>query len=269
VRELRPRRTDVHALDGNHVMSSVRRILISGGTAGIGLATARLLLEQGDRVVISGRSPERGAAALRSLNHSEASFIACDASDPAQCIAMVETAAERLGGIDALVSSAGGNPRPRLLKDTPCEDLLPSINRSLAPTIMPARAILPLMTDQGGGSIVCFASDAGKLSTPGEVAIGAAMAGIIMFCRAMAEETKRNGIRVNCITPSIVEGTELHDDLMADTFAGKLFTKAKLRADLGVVQASEVAALANFLISAAAVRITGQTISITGGISTI
>lgn len=246
-----------------------RRVLICGGTAGIGLATARLLLEQGDRVVISGRSPERGEAALRSLDHPQVSFIACDASDPAQCVAMADAAAERLGGIDALVSSAGGNPRPRLLKDISCEDLLPSINRSLAPTILPARAIMPLMAKQGGGSIVCVASDAGKLSTPGEVAIGTAMAGIIMFCRAMAEETKRNGIRVNCITPSIVEGTELHDDLMADSFAGKLFTKAKLRADLGVVQASEVAGLVDFLISTAAARMTGQTISITGGISTI
>lgn len=246
-----------------------RRVLISGGTAGIGLATARLLLKQGDRVVISGRSPERGEAALRSLDHPEVSFIACDASDPDQCVAMVDIAAERLGGIDALVSSAGGNPRPRLLKDISCEDLLPSINRSLAPTILPARAIMPLMVKEGGGYIVCLASDAGKLSTPGEVAIGTAMAGIMMFCRAMAEETKRNGIRVNCITPSIVEGTELHDDLMADNFARKLFTKAKLRADLGVVQASEVAGLVDFLISTAAARMTGQTISITGGISTI
>jgi 2-hydroxycyclohexanecarboxyl-CoA dehydrogenase len=244
-------------------------VLICGGTAGIGLASARLLLARGCRVVIVGRSPERGQAALREIGPDRASFIACDTADPGQCSAMIDTAAEQLGGIDALISCAGGNPRPRLLKNIPCDDLLPTIHRSLAPTILPTHAILPHMSERARGAIVCVASDAGKLSTPGETAIGAAMAGIMMYCRAMAEEVKRNGIRVNCVTPSIVEGTELHDDLMADEFAGKLFAKAKSRAALGVAQASDVAAMIAFLIGPESSRVTGQTISVTGGISTI
>lgn len=219
--------------------------------------------------MIAGRSEERGRRALDDLDRAEVSFVSCDTSDPQDCARMVDIAVERLGGIDALISCAGGNPRPRLLHDIPLDDLLPTVNRSLAPTILPARSVLPIMSEQGGGSIVCLASDAGKLSTPGEVAIGAAMAGIIMFCRAMAQEVKRNQIRVNCITPSIVEGTELHDDLMADPFAGKLFGTAKSLAHLGVVQDTEVAELAAFLIGPQAARITGQTISINGGISTI
>src|SRR3546814_14290441 len=93
------------------------------------------------------------------------------------------------------------------------------------------------------------------------------MAAIIMFCRAMACEVKRQGIRVNCLTPSIVEGTELHDSLMGDSFAGRLFAKAKTLAHLGVVQADDIAAAAVFLAGPGAARITGQPLSVTGGIS--
>lgn len=246
-----------------------RRVLVCGGTAGIGLAVARRLLDGGSRVVIAGRSAERGHCALAAIGSDQVAFVACDAGEPEQCVHLVQEAVAHLGGIDALVSCAGGNPRPRLLKDLPILDLMPTINRSLAPTILPARAVLSVMSEQGHGAIVCLASDAGKISTPGEVAIGAAMSGIIMFCRAMAQEVKRQGIRVNCITPSIVEGTELHDDLMADDFAGRLFGKAKSLAHLGIVQSNEVAELATFLIGPDSARITGQTISITGGISTV
>ena len=100
-------------------------------------------------------------------------------------------------------------------------------------------------------------------------AIGAAMAAIIQFSRATAFEAKRQMIRVNCLTPSIVEGTPLHDRLMADKFAGQLFGKAKTRAHLGVVTPGDLAAMATFLASDEAARVTGQTISVTGGISAI
>ena len=139
----------------------------------------------------------------------------------------------------------------------------------LAPVVTPARAVYPVMADQGGGCILLVASDAGKTATPGEVAIGAAMAGIAMFARAMAIEVKRQGIRVNCLTPSIVRGTSLYDKLMADPFASKLFQKAEAMAHLGVAEPEDLAHLATFLASPAAAKITGQTISVTGGISAI
>ncbi|MFD2855272.1 SDR family NAD(P)-dependent oxidoreductase [Seohaeicola zhoushanensis] len=90
---------------------------------------------------------------------------------------------------------------PRLLKNIPIEELMGDITRSLAPVILPARAAYDLMAAKGAGCILMIASDAGKLATPGEAAIGAAMAGIAMFARGMATEGKRNGIRVNCLTP--------------------------------------------------------------------
>jgi 2-hydroxycyclohexanecarboxyl-CoA dehydrogenase len=245
------------------------RALIMGGTSGIGLAIASRLLRDDARVVVVGRDPERGAAALATLNHKNAAFRSGDAGDPRQCQDVVDGAADSLGGIDALFSCSGGNPMPRLLKDIPLDDLMGQVIRSLAPTILPARAVLPVMSAQGYGSIVCIASDAGKVATPGETAIGAAMAAIIMFCRAMAYEVKRQGVRVNCVTPSIVEGTELHDRLMEDPFSARLFGKAKTLAHLGVVKPDDLAELAAFLGGPLAARITGQTISVSGGISAI
>lgn len=245
-----------------------QRVLVVGGTAGIGLATARMMLARGARVIVAGRSAERGARAVADLG-AGADYLRCDAADPEDCAALAGQAARRMGGIDVLVSCGGGDPMPRLLRDIPLAGLMAEIGGTLAPVIQPARAVLPVMAAQRSGSIICVASDAGKLATPGEVAIGAAMAAIIMFCRAMANEVKRDGIRVNCLTPSIVDGTPLHDRLMADPFAGRLFAKAKTLAHLGVATPEDLAALASFLAGPEAARITGQTISVTGGISAI
>lgn len=245
------------------------RALVMGGSSGIGLAVTRRLLRDDAKVVVVGRDPERGAAALATLNNKNATFRSGDAGDPVQCQDLVDGAVDYLGGIDALFSCAGGNPMPRLLKDIPLDDLMGQVNRSLAPTILPARAVLPVMSTQGYGSIVCIASDAGKVATPGETAIGAAMAAIIMFCRTMANEVKRQGVRVNCITPSIVEGTELHDRLMDDPFSSRLFGKAKTLAHLGVAQPEDLAELAAFLGGPLSAKITGQAISVSGGISAI
>ena len=120
---------------------------------------------------------------------------------------------------------------------------------------------------QRGGAIIAIASDAAKVATPGEAVVGAALAGILMFTRTAAMEAKRSGIRLNCITPSIVRGTPHYDKLMADGFAGRLFAKAESRADLGVVEPEDLAQLVVYLASPAAAKLSGQGISLNGGIT--
>ena len=93
------------------------------------------------------------------------------------------------------------------------------------------------------------------------------MAGIVMFTRGLAIEGRRHGIRANVLTPSLTSGTRHYERIMADPFAGKMFAKAAKQAALGVVTKDELAALAVFLASPAAAKITGQAISMTGGIS--
>ncbi|MDW3204282.1 MAG: SDR family oxidoreductase [Alphaproteobacteria bacterium] len=246
------------------------RILVVGGTSGIGLASARRMLAEGaGAVTLAGRKAERGAAALDALDNTAAGFVHGDAGNPDDADRIVAEAADRMGGIDVLLSCAGGDPMPRLLKDIPTAELMADVTNTLAPVITPCRAVYPVMAAAGGGAILCVASDAGKIATPGEVAIGAAMGGIAMFCRGMAIEAKRQKIRVNCLTPSVVRDTPLYETLMANPFARKLFSKAETMADLGVVESEDLAALAVFLASPAAARITGQTISVTGGISAL
>lgn len=130
------------------------------------------------------------------------------------------------------------------------------------------RLVLPLMTGRNGGVIVNVNSDAAKTATPGESVIGAASGAIKMFTQTVALEAKRAGVRVNAITPSLVSGTAGTERITAgDGFSAKLFAKVATMADLGVPDAHDQAHLVVFLASPPAARLTGQAISLNGGIS--
>ncbi len=249
------------------------RALLPGGTSGIGLEAARQLLAAGAPAVrIAGRNPARGARAAAALQadapRASVGYLQADCGDPAAAATMAARAAEEMGGIDLLVTSAGGNHLPELLFRTPVEDVAGIIREDLLPGLLACRAALPHLIAAGGGAVIAVASDAAKVATPGETVIGAAMAAMVQFIRGVAIEGKRNGIRSNCVTPSLVEGTPLTERLMADgTFSSRLFAKARPLAGLGPTTPEDIAGLIVFLASPAASRITGQAISVNGGIS--
>lgn len=251
---------------------SGKRVLIFGGTGGIGYACARAFLAAGvEKLMIIGRNrdrAEKAAVALKSeFEPAEVKFTTADAATAEGATQGVQACVEGFGGVDVLLSTAGGDPMPALFHTLPIESLSEIVNSSMMSAILPARAVLDTMMAQGSGVILTVASDAGKVATPGETAIGAAMAGIIMFTRGLANEAKRSNIRVNCLSPSIVRSTALYDNLMADAFASKLFSKAEKMASLGVVEPKDIATMAVYLASPAAAKISGQVISINGGIS--
>jgi 2-hydroxycyclohexanecarboxyl-CoA dehydrogenase len=195
--------------------------------------------------------------------------ISADVATPEGASAAAKTCFDAFGRIDALVNTVGNENLPELLHKTPIEEMPKIISSITSGAMLPARAVLPYMMQKGGGSIICAASDAAKIATPGEVVIGAGMAAITMFCRGLANEAKRSGIRVNAITPSIVRGTPLYDRVMQHELSRKLFTKAEQMAELGVVEPDDLAGLIVFLASPKSSRLTGQTISVNGGISAI
>jgi NAD(P)-dependent dehydrogenase (short-subunit alcohol dehydrogenase family) len=244
--------------------------LIVGGTAGIGLASARALAAAGvPRVAIVGRNAERGQLAAKSIAElgAAAHFVAADASDSDAAIAVAAEADRILSGIDILICSTAADVRPDLFVDIPTADIGRMLTQLAVPSMHMASAVLPGMRSRRGGVIVNVASDAAKTATPGEAVIGAAKAAIVMFTRMIAIEEKRYGIRANVMTPSLVYGTASTERITSDGFSAKLFAAAAKQAHLGVPTADDIAALAVFLCSPAAARLTGQAISVNGGIS--
>lgn len=244
--------------------------LIVGGTAGIGLASARALAAAGvPRIVIAGRNAERGRLAAESLAElgATAHFVAGDASNPTAAVNVAEAADGLLSGIDILMCSTAADIRPELFVDIPITDIARGVTQLALPSMHMASAVLPGMRTRRGGVIVNMASDAAKTATPGEAVIGAAKAAIVMFTRTIAIEEKRYGIRANALTPSLVHGTASTERITTDGFSAKLFARAAQAASLGVPTADDIAELAVFLCSPAAARLTGQAISVNGGIS--
>jgi 2-hydroxycyclohexanecarboxyl-CoA dehydrogenase len=245
--------------------------LITGGTSGIGLETAALLAENGVRsIIISGRNVERGEAARTEISrrapNATVTFVQADVSTLEGTERLFNAAADIVGGsLGVLVNSTGGDFSPEIFIRTSMEDLEGVLRHWLLSRLYCCRAALPLMNK--GSVIVNVGSDAAKVPTPGEAVIGAAMAGMAMFSRTLAMEAKRNGIRVNMVTPSVVEGTRLRSRLAAGGFAAKLFEKAAAAAHLGMPTSRDVAETILFLVSPHAARMTGQVISVNGGIS--
>lgn len=247
------------------------RVLITGGTSGIGLEAAMQFALSGvPQIAVNGRDAKRGEQArqaiLKEVPDVEVDFISADANDLEGARKVTEHITDRFGGVDILVNSVGSEQVPELFHQMPVTRIKETVER-LTGLMQICHFIQPIMKEQGGGAIVNIASDAAKFATPGEAVIGAVMAGIVMFTRTLAIEGKRDGIRANALTPSIVAGTQTYDRVMAPEFSGKLFEKAKKAARLGVVRPEDVAPMIVFMTSPAAARMTGQAISINGGIS--
>jgi 2-hydroxycyclohexanecarboxyl-CoA dehydrogenase len=244
--------------------------LIIGGTAGTGLESARQLLAAGVKnVVIVGRNAERGERAATELGGSgRVIYMMGNAVDPDEAESLAAAAHKAMGSIDILVcSTTPEGILPELLFKMSPARVREILNRCALPPLLMSATVMPFMRAQRSGSIINIASDAGKFPTVGESVIGGAMAAITMFSRGAAMEAKRDGIRVNAITPSFIAGSAAYDHAMAQPLGRKVVEKAVKMAGLGVTDASDIAALVTFLAGPQSAKLTGQVISLNGGIS--
>lgn len=246
--------------------------LVTGGSDGIGLHVAEQLAAAGANVFINGRSAERGERAVAKLHEISPTvrFIAGDCAIYQDAVAAVEATRSHAGRLDILISAgAEGEIGPTPFAEMTPQQIETEFHRRLMPRIFPVHAALPVLRENGG-SVVLLTTDAGRYATPGESVLGAVGASVIIMTKVLAKEFSRFRIRVNGIALALAEGTPTWDRRVAaaEGFERDLVKKVVDRFPFGrPPSADEVATVAVFLASDAAAQVTGQTISVNGGLS--
>jgi 3-oxoacyl-[acyl-carrier protein] reductase len=248
-----------------------RCALITGSSAGIGLLVGQALAGMGADVALNGRSDERGRDALRQVaGPGEVMFALGDCSRYEEAQRVVGQVAERFGRLDILVTAGSAiEPRPALFQDL-APDAFSRIHDTLyLSRVLPIHAALPYLRQRQSASIVMLGTDAGRHVTPGESIQGAIGAALILLTKALGRELARFHIRVNTLALTLTADTPWFDRIFSQQdLANTVFAKAMNRFPWGKPPtAEEVARAAVFLASDQSAQITGQTISVNGGLS--
>ncbi|MGW8266047.1 MAG: SDR family NAD(P)-dependent oxidoreductase [Longimicrobiales bacterium] len=244
-----------------------RVALITGGTSGIGRATAVLFAREGAAVVLTGRNQERGEAVARAIKDEggEALFIRSDVRRADDCRHAVERTLERFGRIDVLFNNAGVY-HPKTVPETTEEEWDETIDSSLKGAFLMSKYAIPSMIEQGRGSIIHNSSGWGILGGDHAAAYCAAKGGLVIMTKAMAIDHGPQGIRVNCVCPGDVETPMLPDDAKKRGMAWEDYLAGASDRPLGRVgNADEIARAVLFLASDDASFITGEALVVDGG----
>ena len=240
-----------------------KRALVTGASRGIGRAVALRLAAEGASVALNyraGREDAESAAAEIASAGGSAVVLPGDVSVAAEAEALVTGAAEALGGLDILVNNAGVT-RDNLLMRLSEEDWDAALNTNLKGAFLCSKAAVRPMLRQRFGRIVNMSSVVALTGNPGQANYTAAKAGLIGFTRTVAREVASRGITVNALAPGFIE-TQMIESI-PDDLRGQILE----RIPLGKFGSPEdVAGCVAFLCSGDGAYITGQTISIDGGL---
>ncbi|MCL6632645.1 MAG: SDR family oxidoreductase [Alicyclobacillus herbarius] len=240
--------------------------VVTGGGQGIGRAIAWRLADRGLAVVIADVDPDLAAGTAAEIRAAggEALAQACDVCRTADVVRTRDVVLERFGRWDVLVNNAGWDKvEPFLESEEQTWRRVLEVN--LLGTIRCTHQALPVMMKAGYGRIVNIGSDAGRVGSTGEAVYSAAKGGIIAFTKTIAREMAQHGITANTVCPGPTQTALLQDVAAANPRLVEAMTKAVPMRRLG--EPEDIAAAVSFLISEDAGYITGQTLSVSGGLT--
>ena len=251
--------------------------LITGGTSGIGAATAELFIAEGAKVAIAGRSEEKGQALADTLGE-QAIYIKCDVTNEDDIAATVARTSEHFGGLNILFNNAGGGGGGDF-PNSSTEEWNHVINVNLNGTFYVSRAVWPHLVEAGGGAVVNMSSLAAQRGFSPRMydefgttapSYYAAKAGVDALTRYMAGVGGKHNIRINCVrpgqimTPGATRGTLKDPDGGHHVFE-KMFDMTQIIPGPGYPE--DVANLVLFLVSDESRFITGEIINVDGGVA--
>jgi NAD(P)-dependent dehydrogenase (short-subunit alcohol dehydrogenase family) len=239
---------------------SGQRVLVTGGTRGIGAATAHALADAGAKVLVSARTVP---------SDSPVPVIPADMSKHDEIDSLAQEVLARLGGIDVVISNVGGQIRRSGVLQFSDEDWQQELNLNLLSAVRLDRALVPAMIAQRSGAIVHISSGAARLARPTSLPYSASKAALNAYSKGLANELGAHGIRVNVVSPGLISTSriaELASEQGTDSESLTSQIAESLAIPLGRAgTAEEAAQLILFLVSPAASYLTGSQFMIDGG----
>jgi len=244
-------------------------VIVTGGGNGIGAAVSRRFAEEGAKVAIWDINVDAASAMAEAINGDggQAAAVVCDIADYDAVVAGVAETEAALGPIDVLVNNAGWDVfRPFLKTEPDLWEKIIAIN--LKGVLHTHYAVLPGMCERGSGRVVNVASDAARVGSSGEAVYAACKAGIVGLSKTLAREHARQQITFNVVCPGPTQ-TGLLDGVMAESGNPEKLAEAFRRAvPMGRLgEAEDLPGAIVFLASDDAAFITGQVLSVSGGLT--
>jgi 3-oxoacyl-[acyl-carrier protein] reductase len=236
------------------------RILVTGGSRGIGAGIVQYLADEGAEVAFTYSSREDSAKqVLEKLAGSGHFYVKMDISNEASVTDGLSQIHQKWPEVHGLVNNAGIT-KDQLILRMKTEDFDSVINTNLKGTFLLCRAFAKTMLKARRGSIVNITSVIGQTGNAGQSNYAASKAGVIAFSKSLAQELGSRGVRVNCVAPGFI-ATEM-TDVLTDEQKSKILEKIPLQ-KMGETQ--DIASAVRFLLSDESKYITGHTLSVNGG----
>jgi NAD(P)-dependent dehydrogenase (short-subunit alcohol dehydrogenase family) len=244
-----------------------RVAIVTGGTSGMGRATAILFAREGARAAIQGRDEARGREVTDAIRRDggEAIFVRGDVRSFADCRRTVAETLRAFGGVDILFNNAGVF-FPRTVPDCPEEEWDLTIDVNLKGTFLMSKAVLPHMMERRSGVIINNSSGWGLVGGDAAAAYCASKGGVVLLTKAMAIDHGRHGIRVNCLCPGDVDTPMLPADARLRGQTWEEYLRGAVNRPLGRIGTpDEIARAALFLASDDSSFMTGAALVVDGG----